>query len=295
MKKWISMIIFSVCIMGLGIIGIWFAKDEKSKEDTNLQGEETVIPSIYDTYNDEEMAFLNELMGIPYYDETKIERYLNYMNHETYSYEEIVRVVNTNNDLEYFVDATSASLEDDILILVNKYNKLSSDYVPSDLETISSNYSYWGDLRSEANDAFLKMVTDAAKEDLKIINTSPYRSYDHQNRLYTNYVKQDGVEEADTYSARPGYSEHQTGLAVDVVTPTSTLGTFENTKEFTWMKENSYKYGFILRYGKGMQYITGYMYEPWHYRYVGIDAAKIIYEENLTFEEYYYYYVKEKN
>ena len=295
MKKWFGMIIFSICIILLGIVGMFFAENQKLEEDNNDNNNQTVIPSIYDMYNEEEMLFLNNLIGLPYYDESKIDRYLNYIEHETYSYEQIIRVVNTNNDLEYFVDAVEVNLEDDLLMLVNKYNKLPEDYAPTDLTTISTNYSYWGDLRSEANEAFLKMAKDASSEGLKIINTSPYRSYEHQNRLYNNYVKQDGVKEADTYSARPGYSEHQTGLALDVVTPSSTLNTFEKTAEFKWMKENSYKYGFILRYGEGMEYITGYMYEPWHYRYVGIEAAKEIYEKDLTFEEYYYYYVKPKN
>ena len=83
-------------------------------------------------------------------------------------------------------------------------------------------------------------------------------------------------------------------MALDVGTSKTTLGTFENTKEFTWIKNNAHKYGFILRYPKDKEYITGYNYEPWHYRYVGIDAAKVIYENNLTFEEYYSYYVENK-
>lgn len=301
MKKVILLIIVSGFLVLLGISGIFIDSKNKNvdlddkKADEQVSGEEQQIPNIYDNYSEEEMIFLNELMGLTYYNEDKIDRYLRYINSEEYNYEEIIRVVNTNNDLEYFEDAVSSNMEDDILILVNKYNHLDSDYEPSDLKTISSSYSYWGSLREEANDAFLNMVKDAAKEGLKIINTSPYRSYKLQNELYTGYVKKDGKAAADRYSARPGYSEHQTGLAIDVVTPTTSLHTFENTKEFIWMKDNSYKYGFILRYGEGMEYITGYKYEPWHYRYVGVNAAKIIYDENLTFEEYYYYYVKKES
>lgn len=298
MKKSILLIVISFILVLLGIfINLKYNKidlDDNEKDEQTSE-ENQKVPNIYDTYNDEEMAFLNELIGLTYYDEDKIDRYLKYMNSEQYNYEQIIRVVNTNNDLEYFEDSIPANIEDDILVLVNKYNQLDSTYEPNDLETISSSYSYWGSLRKEANDAFLKMVKDAAKEKLKIINTSPYRSYEMQNKLYNGYVKSDGKAAADRYSARPGYSEHQTGLAVDVLTPSSTLTTFKNTKEFVWMKENSYKYGFILRYGEGMEYITGYMYEPWHYRYVGVDAAKTIYEENLTFEEYYYYYVKKES
>lgn len=290
MKKFLILIFVLICSLGIFMCYLFYNKIDIN---TNLDDDsEMIVPSIYDAYNEEEMSFLNNLMGLTYYDETKIDRYLKYMDNEQYNYEEIIRVVNTNNDLEYFNDAVGANISDDILILVNKYNYLSSDYEPNDLEVVDTNYSYWGSLRSEAALAFSEMVTVASQEGLKIINTSPYRSWELQNALYNNYVNSDGVKAADRYSARPGYSEHQTGLAVDVLTPTSNLDTFKNTKEFIWMQENSYKYGFILRYKAGMEYITGYMYEPWHYRYVGIEAAKTIYEEDLTFEEYYYYYVK---
>ena len=95
-------------------------------------------------------------------------------------------------------------------------------------------------------------------------------------------------------AALPGYSEHQTGLAFDVMTSTSTTETFENTKEYEWLKNNAYKYGFILRYPKDKEDITGYAYESWHYRYVGKEIAKKIKEENITYDEYYAYYIENK-
>lgn len=290
MKKIIIIFLLLLCIGG-GAFFYQYKFNNKKPEEPKTE-EPNEEPNIYASYNEEEMNYLNNLMGLKYYDETKIDRYLNYMNSDKYSYEEVIRVVNTNNDLEYFTDAVSANLEDDLLILVNKYNVLDENYKPDDLKKVNSNYSYWGELREEAADAFLTMAKAASKEGLKLINTSPFRSYELQTKLYEGYSKRDGKAAADRYSARPGFSEHQTGLATDIVTPTSTLNTFKDTKEFAWMQENSYKYGFILRYGKDMEYITGYNYEPWHYRYVGLEAAKIIYEEELTLEEYYYYYVK---
>ena len=107
--------------------------------------------------------------------------------------------------------------------------------------------------------------------------------------MYDRYVKRDGKKKADIYSARPGYSEHQTGLCTDINTVDSS---FANTKEAKWLADNSYKYGFILRFPKGKEDITGYKYEPWHYRYVGEETAKIIYDEDLTLEEYYAYYIE---
>lgn len=136
------------------------------------------------------------------------------------------------------------------------------------------------------------MWTDAKKEGLTLYINSPYRSYNTQAKLYQNYASRDGYTLADTYSARAGFSEHQTGLAFDVTSLVSTFDDFEDSKEYSWLSENAFKYGFILRYPKGKEYITGYMYESWHYRYVGEDVALKIKELGITFEEYYAYYVK---
>ena len=172
-------------------------------------------------------------------------------------------------------------------VLVNKNNKLTSDYIPSDLEIIDIKYACNDKyLRHEARINFENMAKNAKKEGFNIIAVSTYRSYEYQNKLYNNYVLDKGFYYADLTSARPGHSEHQTGLVVDVANESLDYDNFENTKEFIWMKENSHKYGFILRYPKGKFHITGFKYEPWHYRYVGIDIATYIYKDNLTFEEY---------
>lgn len=139
----------------------------------------------------------------------------------------------------------------------------------------------------EAKEAFETLSEDAKKEGMNIIAMSSYRSYDYQVNLYDNYVATDGKEAADTYSARAGYSEHQTGLAVDVYNKVLPYTSFEETEEFNWMQENAYKYGFILRFPKDKVNITGYQYESWHYRYVGKEAAKYIHNHDLTLEEYY--------
>ena len=91
---------------------------------------------------------------------------------------------------------------------------------------------------------------------------------------------------------RAGYSEHQTGLALDIVTYGASMDTFENTDEFKWLSDNAYKYGFILRYPKGKEKLTGYSYESWHYRYVGKDVAKKIHDLDITYDEYYAYYIE---
>ncbi|MDD2435434.1 MAG: M15 family metallopeptidase [Bacilli bacterium] len=157
-------------------------------------------------------------------------------------------------------------------------------------------YTYnFGELDKDTYEAFKKMADDAAKKELYIKGRSAYRAYNTQSYIYTSYLNNYGYVWAENYSARPGHSEHQTGLALDIGSNNSEdLGNFEATPEFKWVKDNAHKYGFILRYPKDKEYITGYSYEPWHYRYVGIDVATKIYELNLTFEEYYAFFLENK-
>lgn len=182
---------------------------------------------------------------------------------------------------------------DNLMVLVNKLNRLQSNYVPHDLEQISLNYATNNKfLRKEAKENFEKLSSDAKKIGYSIIAVSAYRDYDYQENLFNNYVKEKGENYALKCSAKAGHSEHQTGLSVDVMGSNNDYDQFEKSKEFDWMKNNSYKYGFILRYPKGKEYITGFKYEPWHYRYVGKDIASIIYTEGITLEEYYKKYIK---
>lgn len=177
---------------------------------------------------------------------------------------------------------------ENMLVLVNKNHKLSKDYIPSDLEKISLKYATEEKyLRKEAKVAFERLSEEARLRNYKIVATSTYRSYEYQDKLYNYYVETKGLEYADLCSARPGHSEHQTGLAVDVMGSNNDYDRFEESIEFTWMRDNAHKFGFILRYPKGKENITGFKYEPWHYRYVGVDVATEIYQNDITLEEYY--------
>ncbi len=176
----------------------------------------------------------------------------------------------------------------DIDTLVNKNIRLEKEYVPKDLELVDIKYACKDKyLRKEAKIFFEKMAEDAKKDGLNIVATSTYRSYDYQEKLYNNYCLNKGIYYADMASARAGHSEHQTGLAVDVADSSLDYDNFEDTKEFIWMNKNSYKYGFILRYPKAKFHITGFKYEPWHYRYVGTKLSYYLYKNNLTLDEYY--------
>jgi D-alanyl-D-alanine carboxypeptidase len=218
---------------------------------------------------------------LDYFNNDYIDRYIKYKNKNTnLSLEQVIKNVNMDLDLTKYEDIKKSTHLNTNEILVNKYNYLESDYIPDNLEEISSRYSLSDmNLVSEAKEAFENLSLAAAKESLNIIAMSSYRSYKYQVTLYNNYVKSDGKEKADTYSGRPGHSEHQTGLAVDVYNLKENYTNFENTEE--------YEYGFILRFPKDKEEETGYQFESWHYRYVGIEAAKYIKENNISFEEYY--------
>lgn len=183
--------------------------------------------------------------------------------------------------------------EEGLLILVNKVNPVDQDYKPDDLTEIkyfapdrAETTRY---LRAEAAEAFHRLAEAAAEEGLEIRMTTAYRSYDFQKILFDNYVEKEGEEKANTFSAKPGQSEHQTGLAVDVTSPSvdyQLSNDYGRTEEGKWIAANAYRFGFILRFPEGKEEITGYQYEPWHLRYVGLLAAREIHERDLTLEEF---------
>lgn len=230
---------------------------------------------------------LFDYLGLSYFKEDNLERYFNYYkDNSDMDYTDIITFVNIGLDNEYYTNVIDIDKQDDMLVLVNKYHKLSSDYVPSDLETLSSKYAVGTQkLRKEAMNKFMEMC-DAAKEDgISIKAGSTYRSYSYQQGLYNRYVNRDGKKEADRYSARAGYSEHQTGLAIDILNGKNEF-IDEDNKEYDWLVNNCYKFGYILRYTKEDEAITGYQFESWHFRYVGNDVAKEIKDTGLTYDEY---------
>ncbi len=143
--------------------------------------------------------------------------------------------------------------------------------------------------------ALQKLLNDGNKQGFQLSNASGFRSYQSQEQLFDQYVQRDGEKAANKYSAKPGHSEHQTGLTYDIVsenTDNNFKTSFGKTEEGQWLKDNAYKYGFIIRYPKNKTHITGYQYEPWHIRYVGKDTAKKLYKSNETLEEYLDLYPK---
>ncbi|MCL7747292.1 MULTISPECIES: M15 family metallopeptidase [Bacillaceae] len=183
---------------------------------------------------------------------------------------------------------------DDVLLLVNKERNLPKDYVPSDLVEPNVPFPFIEDLpqrlmRQEAAEALEDLFEKANDDNLNLYAQSGYRSYERQESIFAYYVERSGEEKASQVSANAGHSEHQTGLAMDVTSPEvnfQLVTSFEDTPEGQWIKENAAQFGFIIRYPKDKEKITGYQYEPWHLRFVGKEPAKVIYEQGLTLEEY---------
>lgn len=180
-------------------------------------------------------------------------------------------------------------------VLVNKRNKLPDNYQPSDLiyPNIPFTFNQKAEkrqMRTVAGAAIEKLFAGAKQQGMHLLGVSAYRSHASQTALFNHYVNQDGYEAARTYSALPGTSEHETGLAIDVTGGDGKCAAedcFEGTKEADWLQDHAAEYGFIIRYPKGKASITGYQYEPWHLRYVGKAIAKEIMNRGITLEEYY--------
>ncbi len=186
---------------------------------------------------------------------------------------------------------------DSLTVFINKEFGLPAKYEPEDLmiPKVLFNFSYRAEknyLRREAGEALERLFATATKQGLSLYAISGYRSYKRQNEIYNRNVQQRGAIATNAVSAVPGYSEHQSGLSMDVSCPSIQFRlneAFSGTPEGLWLAKNSYRFGFIIRYPKGKSHLTGYSYEPWHIRFVGKELASLLYENNLTLEEYYNY------
>lgn len=245
-----------------------------------------------------------KLKALDYTDFTKYLSITNYNADNTKRYEEyilentdldlqtVVTYVNINLDLEFYEINEEVDDPSSTYVLVNKFNSL-GDYVPENLVALENFSTIY--MIEEAGEAFTNMLEAASTDGYTFEPTSAYRDYTWQSNLYTYYVGIDGEDIANTYSAKPGNSEHQSGLAVDIKNPTyhSQTGVRLNDEDYAWVLKNSYKYGYIVRYPADSTDITGYMEEPWHLRYLGVELATKVYESGLTYDEYYDLYISE--
>lgn len=301
MKKIFCTLIVFVMIIILGVILYTYKNEIK---DLFFKGHEISNNKVNNKIDSEVKEEYSEYKKTSNFKLENLDRYIAYNeNNSNLSYEDVVTFVNIGLDYKFYDYIKDSDLTLGNLILVNKYFKLNEDYEPSTLEKISSDCFINGNtevrkLTKDAKNAFEKLCKDSIENGTPVYGQSAYRPYEMQEKLYNSAVSSGGVDYADSDTARPGHSEHQTGLAIDVSsTKSGNMLSFENTTSYTWMMENAHKYGFILRYTKDKENIHGYINEPWHFRYVGIDIATDIHDNysDLTYEEYFYKYIDSNN
>ena len=223
---------------------------------------------------------IDNYLEYEFFKEKNVDRYIKYFNGD---YKDTVVKVNIGLDKDVYEDSEVVE-EYATDIIVNKHNVLSDSFRVKKLTILDKCSEGENYLSIDAKKAYDELCLASLKENINLGVSSSYRSHQDQVDIYNTYLNTYGKNYVKKYVSYPGYSEHETGLAIDVKSLNSDI--FANSKEFKWMKDNSYKYGFILRYPEGKEHLTGYNYESWHYRYVGKKIAKYIYENEITFEEY---------
>lgn len=256
---------------------------EYIKENLNKEEQEKVLNMEYN-------SILVSLYKEKYFRKDKLDDYLKYFSdNKNLSSSDIISIINTHRDLEPYEKIFETDTSKNELMLVNKYYKLSEDYKP-EVELISSQYSYSGKYANKTIIESVQNLIDAAKEDnLKLIVASGYRSYKEQESIYESYKINNGIREADERVSRPGHSDYQTGLAVDIEPYAKYIENVTESEEYQWLLNNMHRFGFIQRFPEGKEDITGFKYSAWHLRFVGVEAATFIHDNDITLEEYYGY------
>ncbi len=267
-----------------------------TKEETELLFQKLTEEKIQELLEQEKNETLLAILNEKYYLSKNLDAYLEYQkrNTNTSTYD-IVALINTGAHQDWYENIVDADTSLGNLLLVNKFHQLANDYSPENLIKVSKQHSYGEQqITKEAYEGFQNMFNKAKEENVTFFINSSYRNYKDQEDTYNSLKKAYGSSKADSQAARPGHSEHETALAFDIFTPGNTsTGNFKDSKAYEWLKENAQDYGFIERYPEGKEYLTGYNYEAWHWRYVGIEVAKQIKEEEITFDEYYAFYIEQ--
>ena len=234
----------------------------------------------------DKVRYVEEFFSYDFAKLSLYDRYVKYSNESGDDEETTVIYVNLDMDKVPYEEANEVK-EFSTTMLVNKHFYIDEKFVPQELVKINKKYSSEDDmqLNREAYNAFLEMYNAASKENLGLVINSAYRSYQDQVEINDFYLKHYGQNYVDKYVAKPGFSEHQTGLCFDIGSTTSNV--FAKSNEYPWMLENAYKYGFIQRFSSEYEDLTGFRAESWHFRYVGKKIAKEIHDNNMSFEEYY--------
>lgn len=297
-----------VLIVILGIVGIKKLVDESKLKKTieyklgEVGYSTNEIKVIKDTFDNDKIndllnskykSNLTKFINEKYFLYKNLDRYLDYYSkNSSIKPSKVVGIVNTNADTGWYSKIVDTDISKGEKMLVNKFYKLGSDYEPSDLKLVSSSYAYSGKYVSESiYDDLINMLSDAKDAGYTLVVSQGYRSYADQEEAYNDIESSSGEDNADRLAARAGHSEYQTGLSVVIKPYNKEVEEGKQYDENNWLLKNSYRYGFILRYPENTSDITGFETDMWRFRYVGTDIARKIHEENITFDEYYAYYL----
>lgn len=281
-----------VCGSAALTYGFWHYSDDVGQLVT--EGTETLQKIFADSKNalaarvfaeslPEQEELVSEFAQSAYYQRSEEERYQQYQAiNKQLSIEEVVNRVNMDLDRPFY---ERAQLIDDTAafpLLVNKYHYLPEDYVPEDLVVLPSGHQ----LTAQSAQAFEALQNAAGSEGMALRITTAYRSIAEQDKLYHSFRARGSYQATEQRVARPGYSEHHTGNALDIYAANE-AGRFGETAAYEWLETNCWRYGFIVRYPQGQENITGYQFEPWHITYVGTEAAETMHANQIeTLEEY---------
>ena len=224
-----------------------------------------------------------------------LDKYLDYKKSKKESDNtRIVAIINTEANIDWIDNERETDTSKEELMLVNRLYGLDSKYAPEDIVTVQTQYAYSGiKVRNIILDSIISLIDDAKEEGYTFVVSYGYRTYKEQKNTYNRYANSYGQASADERVARPGHSEYETGLSFDLepYKYVNNKNKDKNSEEYSWLRENAHRYGFIFRFESDKEYLTGFSEDPWRLRYVGVDAAEMIYNEKICFEEYYAYFV----
>ena len=271
------------------LLNIGYSEEEIKVLNDNLT-EKELSEIIKLEYNSSYVSFIKE----KYFLYENFNKYLEYKkSHLDYDYSKIVAIINTKANIDWIDEEIITDTSKDELMLVNRLYGLSPDYEVIDVVNFPVKYAYNGKkLRNILMEDLMELCDAASEEGYTFVVSDGYRSYKDQEKLYNSYANSNGMHEADKVVARPGHSEYETGLSLDLVPYNKSYDSPKSSEEYIWLRDNAYKYGFIFRFDADKEYLTGFREYTWRLRYVGKSAASKIYNENLCFEEYYAYYVE---
>lgn len=270
------------------MIQLGYTKEEYDTLKSSLKDDE-LNSLLSKKYNKNILVFIKE----KYFIFKKLDDYISYMDkNKKLTAKEVVKIINTSTNVEWIDEERDTDASKGELMLVNRLYGLSSSYEPEDIVKVPEHYAYSGKKISQSIlNNIIELIDKAKESGYTLVVSAGYRSYKEQEDIYNSYKDSVGLSETDRLVARPGHSEYQTGLSVEIVPYNKVIEDVTTNEEYIWLNNNAHLYGFIFRFTKEFEDITKFDASSWRLRYVGVDAAKKIYDEKISFEEYYAYYV----